>query len=229
MIAKRLRAAKHGTSVDELALSLLSAEYNTLRTEIHQAMGYAQGIVRWSIGIFGVVLGAGLLAAEKLNEAGPYSFSATAALLLFGIAIPGVLWAAAWTWLGELIRLERAGAYLRGLESEVARVPGIASLLGFPPLRWERFIHAERTKKTIFGKQTGAYLGTAGVFFGATLISLTLFVSWWVLKFGMHPREGAVVWWLVAAAALELVGLAFAGALYTRLARLGKSVAFVVA
>jgi hypothetical protein len=122
--------------------------------------------------------------------------------------------------------MERAGAYLRGLELQVAALPGIGNDVGSDPIRWERFIASPRRKGTLMGKQVAAYLGTAMVFFGATAVSLSLFVAWWGYIFRWSwpwtASGGSLVWWLELALVFELVCLTVAFLMYRRLRRLGN-------
>ncbi len=225
------RATTVSRSEDEarkFAQDLIFEEYRTLRAEAHQSLAYAQAIVRWSIAIFGTVLAAALLAASRVSTTHGYSFFGTSVLVLFGFALPGVSWAAAWTWLGELIRMERAGSYLRGLEAQLAALPGVRDGVGTEPLRWERFIASPRRKGTLMGKQIAAYLGTAMLFFGASAISLGLFVAWWGTVFEWAwpwtAGGGSLVVWPVLAVVFELACIIVAFAMYRRLMRLGKHI-----
>lgn len=237
VIGRRYRRPRNrrDLTLNSLDEALLLAVYNTLRAEVHRSMDYAQGVVRWSIGAFGAVLAASLLATHQVSGVGAYSFTSSAVLILFGLALPGVLWAAAWTWLGELIRTERAGAYLRGFERDVARVPGISAKLGHTPLRWETFIYREgepdpttgKRNKSPFRKSWTPYLGTAAAFFGGTLISLTLFVAWWLQMFGKSPFHPATVTWLGAAGVFEIVGIVVSFLISSELKKLGKEIATV--
>lgn len=221
------------TLTKTLAANLLLEEYRTLRAEAHQALAYAQGIVRWTVAIYGAVLAAALVAAREAGDAVGYTFMSTSLLILFGFALPGVTWAAAWTWLGELIRMERAGGYLRGLELQIQQF-GHASL-GFAPLRWESFIHAENKKplteagkdkpeRSLFGKSKSAYLGTAAMFFGATLLPVVLFFFWWGHMFGWD--WGGLLWlWLLGAGLFEFVGGGVSFLLFWRLNSMGRALA----
>lgn len=208
---------------NQLALDLVVAEYNTIRAEVHHALEYAQGIVKWSIGIFGAVLAAALVAAHSAGQVRGYSFLGIAVLVLFGFALPGVMWAAAWTWLGELVRMERAGAYLREFELRVSKIPKITSALGFTPLNWETRIFAERKSKGSMKKQIAAYLGTAVLFFGSTAISLCMFVAWWGRLFSWEFSTTEFHrGWLIVAGTFEVVCILFAFYLFRSLRRLGN-------
>lgn len=161
----------------KLAASLVVAEYNALRGEVQQAMDSAQGAVRWSTATFGVLIVAGLVATNNAQTTANY-WAGAMALVIFGLVLPGLICSGAWTWLGELHRMERAGAHLRGIETRIGAVPGLQELLGGQPIWQERFIIGARRRKSALGKQSLAYAGTAVLFGGAAGTSLAIFLGW---------------------------------------------------
>jgi hypothetical protein len=195
-----------------LADQLLIAEYGSIREEVHRALEYAQGIVKWSIAAFGVIFAAGLVALEAAVPAAPVprgadalpiDFAGLCALVVFSAFLPGLITAAAWTWLGELLRMERAGAYLRGLEHQISLNPLMLSSLGSFPLRWETTLHTRSTQQDDpMRKQVIAYLGTAALFFGSILASLIFAVITLFEIGGSYPWISAAA---IALAALILV------------------------
>lgn len=212
-------------ALTELAKSAVLQEHASLRAEILASYGYAQSIVRWTLATFAAISAAGLVAVYNASNA-QNMLLFNVVLIIFGGAMPGIVWLSAWTWLGELYRAERAGSYLRRLEQDLVDVPGLADILGFSPLRWENFIWNNRSSGTLWGKQTITYLGTAGVFFGSVLGSLLIFTIvlqqlvaasllplWW----GFSYAAGAVV--------ISAAGVAVSFIIYRRLMNLGDQVA----
>lgn len=171
----------------QLATSLIVAEYTGIREEIGRAQERAGAIVNWTSGSFAALFGAGVLAASTalLSSA---TLSARFVVLfgtiaVFGVALPALLFAGEYAWIGEYRSIARFGAYLRSLERSVAAVPGARAALGVEPLRWER-VHrsADDKVREIVGPSTGPFRGT-WVFFrvlGATATAAAVFV-WWLL------------------------------------------------
>lgn len=211
--------------LDDVAKSILVQEHASLRAEILGAYGYAQSIVRWTLATFAAVSAAGLVAVYNAsNNNNQLLFNI--ALLLFGAGVPGIVWLNAWTWLGELYRAERAGSYLRHLEADVAAMPGLTARLGFQPARWETFIWSNRRTKTLWGKQTMTYLGTAGVFFGAAGGSLFIFfIVWHQMLINSQLEALVAVGHIAASIFITLAGLIGCVAIFRRLTRLGDAVA----
>lgn len=209
----------------KLSSSLVVAEYSALRSEVQQAMDTAQGAVRWSMGTFGVLVAAGLLAANNaLQQAPSNHWAGIAALILFGAALPGLVCAGAWTWLGELHRMERAGAHLRGIETRVGRIDGMRDLLGGQPVWQERFIVRARTKKSSVGKQSVAYFSTAVLFGGAAGTSMILFMAWHREMFHWSTGEAwGVTAWVSLMAAIAIFLTFFGVSLWLGVRLLGLS------
>lgn len=219
-------AEQHEKFLDDLAKSLLIQEHSSLRGEILASYGYAQSIVRWTLATFAAFVAAGLVAVYNASTRDSELLFA-AALIIFGIGIPGIVWLNSWTWLGELYRAERAGSFLRRVETDLTDVEGLRERLGFAPLRWENFIWSNRTSKTLWGKQTLTYFGTAGVFFGSAAGSAIIFASlWW-----QRVVDGPTAMWpvgatyLAFAVAINLFGLTGCLVIYKRLSKLGDAVA----
>jgi hypothetical protein len=209
----------------EFAQALVLREYETLREEVFRSYEYGQGIVRWSIGAYGAIFAAGLLAGESAGrDASPNEFTAVAALVIFGLVLPGLICAATWTWLGELTRAERAGAYLRAVEHELKSSRAASGPLGHAPLRWETYIHDSRKSKTPMGKQVAAYLGTAGLFVGGFAVSIGFAAFWrneiWPWRDWNVVATGATI----VPVMLFVLFLGVSTALGRRLLRLGDSV-----
>lgn len=222
---KRPTVDNHQRMLDEFAQSAVLQEHASLRSEILASYGYAQSIVRWTLATFVAITAAGLVAVNNANTT-QNMLLFHIVLTIFGGAIPGIVWLSAWTWLGELYRAERAGSYLRRLEHDLTNVNGVARSLGFAPLGWETFIWANRERRTLWGKQTLTYLGTAGVFFGSVFGSLLIFG----VLLAQLAESGMLPWWwgvtsVAGALLITIVGVAVSFVIYRRLMRLGRAVA----
>lgn len=221
-----MRRRREATFHQLLAKDLVLAEYATLREEVFRSYDYAQSIVKFSLATYGAIFAAGLLAAEAASGAtSPRTFVGWAALTVFGLVLPGVMCVGTWTWLGELTRAERAGAYLRALERNLRANPTLTDALGFPPLSWETFIHKGRDEKAPTGKSVLPYLGTAGLFGGGTLMAV-IFAFMWRTYVWPDPASGFWpafwIWAPIALFAFHFASSAFSG---MRLLALGDVVA----
>jgi len=171
-------------------MSLLLAEYGSLRDESTQARQAQQQVFAWSLATFSVFFAAGLaLAGLKPAPAtgtaapgGLGGLAFRAYTLIFGLALPGAITASAAVWLGELLRMERVSGFLRGLErlaAQTLRGPVGGEPLGIDALRWETYLVAKvsKGKRSVRAKQRVGYLGGAALYFGALVISEALFLS----------------------------------------------------
>lgn len=182
-----------------LSSELVLAEYVSLREEALHAMDAAASAVRWSLATYGVIFASGLIA---FHEASGLSASPSAlswiVLLVFGGVLPGLISVGAWTWLGEISRLQRAAAQIRSIEKRVAKVVGFRVLLGGDPIRQQRYItHARKSKSKTergFGKQSVQYVSTAGVFFGLILASIVVFIDYFLSVSDSNQVEHN--WWV---------------------------------
>lgn len=216
--------------LDDLARAVVIEEHSSLRAEILASYGYAQSIVKWTLATFAAVIAAGLIAINNSTGAADNPILVDIVLVIFAFGLPGVIWLNASTWLGELYRAERAGSYLRALEADLAKTPGLNARLGFQPARWETFIWSNRTSKTLWGKQVVTYLGTAGTFFGTAVGSFL--ILWIVIQqlLGagkLTPPEWAWLW-LGGSAVVHIACIVICGFVYRRLVRLGEQVAPVL-
>lgn len=213
-------------ALDDLARALLIQEHASLRAEILASYGYAQSIVKWTLATFAAIAAAGLVAINDATGANPNTLLTYMVFVVFGIGLPAIVWLYSYTWVGELIRAERAGSYLRALEASIANVKGLNDRLGIQPLRWESFIWVNReVKKSPWGKQVITYLGTAGVFLGTTL---GCFVILWILVWFLVDSgkfEPAAYIWVGASAAVNLVCLVLFILMCRKVFRLGHSAA----
>ena len=227
-LRRALPAGPDEKTLDELAKAFLIQEHSSLRAEVLASYGYAQSIVKWTLATFATGLAAALVAVYNANS---NAILFNMALIIFGVGLPGVIWLNSWTWLGELYRAERAGSYLRAVEADLERVPGLVNRLGFQPARWESFIASNREVKGLWGKQTITYLGTAGIFFGTASGSALFFWNLWVQlndSGKLIPADATWIWWAIIVA-INLVGLSGCVIIYRRLMKLGKEIAPVAA
>lgn len=189
--------------VEDFASGIAVAEYSSIRSESIQSFATSQSIIQWSLATYGVLFGAGLLAAnnEIADDLAP-TVSWMAAII-YGALLPGLVCAAAWSWIGEIRRMERTGAYLRGVELHLGRetIRSSSSVVG--PLNWESFLAGDRSVKSSSIKGWAPYLGTAMLFAGSIFASILFFFFWMykILEAGWTPG----VWVLFATDALLLL------------------------
>ena len=166
-----------------LNLDLVKLEYEKLREETIQAVQGQQNTLQWSMGAFGVVLGATLLLLS--NNPG-LSLPITILFGLYGVVMPVFVAMCSFAWFGELIRMERVGVYLRAVEAELAtHLQGDgAEDDAVVPLRWETYLALHAKRAVGVGKQMIGYFGSVGIFSGAIGLSLAIAVwATWI------PRE----------------------------------------
>jgi hypothetical protein len=213
-----------------LASALVLAEYTSLRDEAMHAMDAAAGAVRWSLATYGVIFASGLIVAhEALTNPHGRAALDLIVLLVFGGVLPGLVCVGAWTWLGEISRLQRAAAQIRSIEARIAAVPDMRLLLGGDPIRQQRYIAEARMSRKArkeakaggpamayrfaeerFGKQSVQYVSTAGVFFGLLTASVAVFVVFFFTAYG--PTQFWPYWWamaIVAAIAIAFLIVSF--------------------
>jgi hypothetical protein len=210
--------------LDELARALVVEEYSSLRAEILASYGFAQSIVRWTLTAFAALTAAALLAMYNADGSSSAAFFRNAAAIAFGIVLPVMAWLSAWTWLGELYRADRAGAYLRSLEMDIARVPGLAGRLGFQPIRWGSFLHETERRSPGGPKTTMTDLGSAAVLFGIVATSLLFFAMLWKQLWEDNEIEPLSLAWVlpVGVLLLNFICGVVCFVIFRRLAKLGN-------
>lgn len=181
--------------------ALLQSEYVSLREESSQSRQAQQSTISWSLAAFGTIFAGGLVFVSNVfkdgaDASGPVM---TFYVLVFGVALPGFAFAACLAYLGELIRMERVGVYLRGLERYLARLTTPGSLLDGGPLRWETYLMQKAPEGAISTrKQLVGYIGGVGVYAGAELVSVAVFVAGSLThKFEKHSylwHSGSIAW-----------------------------------
>jgi hypothetical protein len=98
------------TEDDKVYLSTMLEEYKTLRDESKQAIVNMFAALQLGAGFVGVVLAAGFTQWGK---------SAAITVVVFMVIVPLLATFSMFIWLGEAIRLKRAGDYLAFLEQKV--------------------------------------------------------------------------------------------------------------
>lgn len=163
----------------ESANLLLIAEFQALRAEILQCLQHTQSIVQWSLAAYGVLFGAGIVAATD-GTSRTDSFLRMAVLLIFAALIPGLSFAATLNWLGEMTRMERTAVYLRGVEYELRQHPAPNLFRpSFPPLNWDVYLAGDKESRKI----TAPYIGIALMFLAGFLGSMFMAFTWVDVEF----------------------------------------------
>jgi hypothetical protein len=160
---------------DQLSLAIM--EYGTLRNESLQAMQAQQSTLQWSIAAFGAIIGGiALLVAQR-----PALLPPSIIFAILGVAVPVFVMCCGLSWVGELLRMERIGVYLRGLELEIARAvhhgkkesarePSKSHVIS---PQWENFISSPPQRTEGITKQRVGYIGSIGIYILALLTSLS--------------------------------------------------------
>jgi hypothetical protein len=158
-------------------------EYRSIRSESEQARNAQQTILQWSLASFAAVI-AGSLVMFQGSGKNALQFSGeigTVLLFIFGLGLPGLGFFAYLVWWGELLRMERAGRYLRGLELVADRLARGGSGRFPPPLQWEHFlassVYRSNDKTRSRAKHLVGYVGATGIYFGFSVSSLILYIS----------------------------------------------------
>src|SRR5262245_18337888 len=94
---------------DDQRSQLVALQYETVRQESNQARQDMHSILGWNQALIVALFGAGLVIVASGKHAG-------VAELAFGLVLPVLLIGGALAWAGEMIRMERTGAFLRALE-----------------------------------------------------------------------------------------------------------------
>jgi len=152
------------------------AEYQSVRAESLQSFVSTQSIIQWFLAIYGVLFVAGLVSLTTDTPDDNVGVVRTLTYLLFGLIVPGITAAATWHWLGEITRMERTGAYLRGYEIHVNGTD-VVRPKSSPRPNWETFLRAapfkaRAPKRQRNNKRTMTYVATAGMFLGCFLAAI---------------------------------------------------------
>lgn len=211
-----LRRTKN-VEVEDASAALAVAEYSSVRQESLQSFATSQSILQWSLATYGVLFGAGLLAASNDVAEDLSSTVSWMAAIIYGLLLPGLVCAASWAWIGEIRRMERAGVYLRGVERRISEETRRSSSSVIAPLHWESFLAGDSRQEGPPVKGWAPYLGTA-LLFGGGFLSSVMFMYFWVDRILNVEGEGggAGVWILIGANTVLLV-LFFGVCLHTGL------------
>lgn len=185
----------------DAGVQLLVAEYQAVRNEILESFKLTQAIIQWSLAIYGVGFGAGFVAlTEATKTSNPFLQWMVA--VMFGLLLPGLMWAASFHWLGEITRMERAGSYVRGLEFQFRSAEFSIGSGSVPrPLNWER--HLSENKRWL------PYFAVAALFGGTFLVALGVSVSWMMYAWGLDywPIIGGVATFLIYVVTAAWIGV----------------------
>jgi hypothetical protein len=161
------------------AVSVALEEYRSVRQESLTALAAQQTILTWSVAAIAVIFAAGV-GYTKFDSP---TDSIVAWCLVFGLALPGGIFAATLSWLGEVIRMERAGGYLRVRERQIIEyyeaVEASNEGPSIRPLGWELRLSDPETGD--YTKSAIGYLGACGLFFGTFFVGVGLY-AWAVLQ-----------------------------------------------
>jgi hypothetical protein len=182
--------------VSDLARAFLLAEHTALRAELVSIHTSAQSTIQWTLATFSAVFGAGLISiAAVTGTQGAATDLLFGAVLLFGYALPAVIWSGALSWIGAMTRAERIGGYLRGFEQRISAIDSFSSDFGFPILNWETFI-SSATESKLWRKSAAPFIGVAALFFGcATLSVATSVVAWSIANRNYDPKLSSLIPW----------------------------------
>jgi hypothetical protein len=170
----RVNINQEGTVENQLSLAIM--EYEKLRDESLQAMQAQQSTLQWSMAAFGAIVGgSAVLVAQR-----PTGLSPPVIFAILGVAVPVFVMCCGLSWVGELMRMERIGVYLRGLELEIARAVHVGKQNGSnapskPAVlspHWENFISSPPQRTEGMTKQRVGYIGSIGIYVLALLTSL---------------------------------------------------------
>ncbi|MGR6320033.1 hypothetical protein Q2K19_25705 [Micromonospora soli] len=217
------------------SFDLVKAEYETVRAESAQARQAQQSILQWSLATIGVTLTAGILLINSMAALDPAQhrsrFLYAVFIFLYGLALPVGSWLSCLAWFGELIRMERAGRYLRGLEVVVHALllkeapEGHERSYLRAPLRWETYIASENMRGIGVAKQRVGYLGSLGLYTGASTLPLAALCGrvWMEPLFWDHRWQQILV---TAYAMVILIGFTVTATMLVRaLQRAGRQIA----
>jgi hypothetical protein len=202
------------------------AEYQSLREESAQARTAQQTILQWSLGAFALIF-AGAMASDVAST----PRGEVLLMIIFGLALPGLVFGSCLAWAGELLRMERAGYFLRGREAAVwassarGRVVDERNVLDIEqfPLLWENFIASAKYPGA--RKQQLGYIGALVIYgLSYSISAVVFFVTLWNHEFGAHTF--AWRWWTIAGfVCASIVMLVVFGRIWLTLRQRGREAA----
>jgi hypothetical protein len=156
-------------------------QYQSLRDEIAKSREAQHSILQWNQAVSGTLFAAALVAATSHAQ-----HFVVAAQFVFGLLLPTVLLGGALAWSGEMIRMERAGVFLRSFErstwGDATDNDGLKRTSFFV---WENFLWSPPPKfiKAGYRKQNVGYVGV-GIYFGimylGSEIAFCTISVWWL-------------------------------------------------
>jgi hypothetical protein len=153
-------------------------QYVSLREEMNQARGAQHSILQWNQAVAATLFAAAIVAGEA--HSGRF---VVAAQFILCIVVPAVLLGGALAWAGEMIRMERAGVFLRSFERATWNNEGDDGLVRTSFFVWENLLWfpPANFKATGYRKQNVAYAGVA-IFYGTmylgSLIAFCILSAW---------------------------------------------------
>lgn len=158
--------------------SYAALQYQSLREAILKTRDTQNTILGWNQAIVGGLFVAAFVSDAQLRDH-------IAAQFIFGLILPAVLLSGALAWSGELIRMSRAGMFLRAFERAVwvrGEADGRTESHYF---MWENFLWSppDSFKKVGYHNQNTGYVGFAIFYFILYVGSLAGFATvspWWV-------------------------------------------------
>jgi hypothetical protein len=177
-----------GAERSRLVSELRVAEYNSVRTEWLASRDAQQHTLQWTLAALAVLL-AGTLSLHARAEQ-PFLY---VALVAVEVAIATFSQA---IWFGEVMRMERAALYLRGLEGVARELTPEGE---FPPLMWERWRGdpKNREKSLWIAKATPLIVGCFALYGLLAVAGLCILVA---AALDPHIRRGDHTFAIVAAA-----------------------------
>lgn len=143
-----------------------------MREETTLAMTAQQHILQWSLAGLSALFAGGLVYLNGYAS-DPSAVHLTICLLNFGVTIPGIAFCSQLAWWGEVLRMERSGIHLRGMEKYLDKHLSASSPFddGLPPLRFNTTISFGTYRKIKQG-----YLGALGIFIGVFVLSNLIYL-----------------------------------------------------
>lgn len=100
---------------------VLLSWYKTVRDETLGSVSHRSQIVSYGLAAVGVLAGTGIAAlSSSPGHSRATAFADVVSLGIFGVSIPLIALTVLLMWLGEFVRMIRAGRYLRMIERELA-------------------------------------------------------------------------------------------------------------
>lgn len=168
-----------------------------------QAMQAQQSILQWSMAAFGAII-AGIIVVIVQKGSRP---TPTESFVALGVVIPAFVICCGMAWVGELFRMERIGVYLRGLETEMAKIvregkykdTGVDSIRFTLTPMWELFIAMPSRREMGITKQRIGYLGSVGIYILA-LIGCLVTCVWYLWANNYAALDLKIVYSILCAA-----------------------------